>query len=63
MMKLNYLWEAFTWTKKDGNGGSGIINVVQGQLLGKCSQKPFVTTLTMNLIFWVIILSSDKQAQ
>lgn len=62
-MRLSYIWEAFTWTKKDFNDGSGIKNAMQGQLLGRRFQKPFVTALNMNIIFWVVLLSSDRQAQ
>ena len=49
-MTLNYVWEAFTWTKKDGNGSSSIRNAIQGKLLGRCLQNPFVTTFIMNLM-------------
>jgi len=45
------VWEAFTWTKKDGNGGSGIKNAMQGQLLGRRSQNPIVNALNVNPIF------------
>jgi len=50
-MKLNYLWQPFTWTKKDGNGGSVIKNAIQGQLLGRCLHNPLVTALTLNKFF------------
>lgn len=62
-MRLRYLWEAFTWIKKDGNGGNGIKNAMQGQLLGKPSQNPFVNALNENNFFWVILLGSDRQEQ
>lgn len=57
-MELNYMWEHFTWTKRDV---SGIKNVIQGEQLGTSSQKPYVIALTEHLIFWVVSLSSGKQ--
>ena len=59
-MELNYMWEPFTWTKRDGSGGSGIKNVIQGGQLGTCFKMPFVTTLIDTLTFWIISLSSGK---
>lgn len=50
-MKLNYMWERFTSTKRDESGGSGIKNVTQGEKLGICSQNPYVIALTENLFF------------
>ena len=60
MMTLKYMWDLFTWTKRYGNGGSGIRNVIQGGQLGTCSQNPFVTALIGNLTFWVVSLSLGK---
>jgi len=48
---------------KGGNGGNGI-NVAMDLLgLGPNFQKLFKTALTMNLLFWVILLSSDRLVQ
>ena len=57
-MELNYTWEIFTWTKRNG---SGIKNVIQGGQLGTCYQNLFVTALIRNITFWVVSLSSRKQ--
>jgi len=47
------MWKGFTWTKKDGNGDSGIINAIQGQLIGKCLQNPFMTAFDRESNFLV----------
>jgi len=59
-MELNYMWEPFTWTKRDGSGGSGTKNFIQGGQLETCSKMPFVTSLIVNLNFWFVLLSLGK---